>query len=138
MKQIFILILLTTSLENTFSQQNDSLKSLPKTDYLQKSKHQKTAAWVVLVGGVTLATTGAIIVANEPVLGPSGGNGGEVLFVAGIAVAAASIPFFIVSAKNRKKARSLSSSFRMETMPAIQRTSVARKSCPAISITVGF
>ncbi|HET9825533.1 MAG TPA: hypothetical protein VFP87_09365 [Chitinophagaceae bacterium] len=136
MKRAFIFILVIAIAANSFAQQNDSLKSLAKTDYLQKSNHQKTAAWVMLVGGVALATAGGIIVANQPVFGPSQGSGGEVLFVAGIGVAAASIPFFIVGAKN--KGRALSASFKMESAPSIQRSSIAARSFPAMSLKISL
>ena len=92
-KIIAFVILLTIAKMNCFSQQSDSLKLISKTDYLRKGKIQKTAAWVLLGGGIVMAVIG--VSEFEPLLA-----------TAGVLAAAGSIPFFIASGKNKKKARS--------------------------------
>ena len=76
-------------------------------DYAKKAKTQKIVAWVFVGAGVGLMTTGFIVagkdkddlasVADDTV-------GGAVLITTGAVVGLASIPFFIVSSKNKKKA----------------------------------
>ena len=73
------------------------------TDYLQKSKHQKTSAWLLLCGGAALNLTWYFIYAN----GVNGEtiNGivnifnptGPVIALAGFGCIAGSIPLFIAA-----------------------------------------
>ena len=61
MKKIIILPLLLVFTNLFFSQQIVQKQSLTKADYLQKSKKQKTVAWILLGGGIGLiAVTAAI------------------------------------------------------------------------------
>jgi len=60
MKKIIAFLTLLIIGMSCFSQQTDSLQSI-KTDYLRKSKNQKTAAWVLLGGGIAMTITGMII-----------------------------------------------------------------------------
>jgi hypothetical protein len=53
MKKQFILIIVLALTINVFSQLNPNRTAAIKTDYLQKSKKQKKAAWVLLCGGAT-------------------------------------------------------------------------------------
>src|SRR5436190_1275207 len=124
-KIIAFVILLTIAKMNCFSQQSDSLKSISKTDYLRKGKIQKTAAWVLLGGGIAMAVIG--VSEFEPLLA-----------TAGVLAAAGSIPFFIASGKNKKKARSMSTGFKMENAPSIQRASLINRSYPAVSIKLSL
>src|SRR5215831_6211648 len=61
MKKIFAAAILLAVATNAFCQQVDSLKSIASADYLRKSKNQKTAAWVLLGGGIAMAITGTVI-----------------------------------------------------------------------------
>jgi len=60
------------------------------------------------------------------------------LATAGVLAAAASIPFFIASGKNKKKARSISTGLKMENVPSLQRASLVNRSYPAVSIKVSL
>ena len=135
----------------SFCQQIDSLKSIAKADYLRKSKNQKTAAWVLLGGGLAMAITGTIIydraynkAAEEDPFGTvlSAGTNvnptGAVIATFGTLAVIGSIPFFIASGKNKKKARSMSTGFKMENAPSIQRASLVNRSYPAVSIKVSL
>jgi hypothetical protein len=57
MRKMFCLIVLSTIVSTVFSQPTTSIQ----TDYLQKSKKQKTAAFVLLGGGAVLAVVGTAI-----------------------------------------------------------------------------
>ena len=65
MKQVTTFMLVLTITANSFCQQTNSSPTKINTDYLQKSKHQKTAAWVLLGGGTAMMFTGGIIWGNE-------------------------------------------------------------------------
>ena len=103
MKKLIFVILLLLSLIRSFGQQQTSpAPSITKTDYLQKSKNQKTVAWILLGGGTVMMMTG-VVIASEDILDPTPKGGG--LVVAGLIVSVASIPFFIASGKKQKEGR---------------------------------
>lgn len=76
-----------------------------KAGYLQKSKRQKTAAWICLAGGTGLSVIGLsqINVAGSD-NGTVNNTPGTVLFATGAAAAITSIPLFIAASNNKKKA----------------------------------
>ncbi len=103
--------------------------SLTRDEYLKKSKTQKIVGFVFLGAGViTLVSV-------------SGGNTdfgtlGTVV-VAGAVSVLASIPFFIASGRNKRKANNASLSFKFEknqTMPA----EISFHSFPAISLKLNL
>ena len=139
MKKIILFSLLLTMSAASFSQQTTTNTALTKTDYLQKSKHQKTAAWVLLGGGSALIITGVLI---------SGGGSGDVSFGAagtgvilggvGVLSALGSIPLFIASARNKRKGMNATAFFKMETAPVIRQGSFVQNSFPALSVKIGL
>lgn len=91
----------------------DSTKRLEtKEFYLQKSKNQNTAAWVLLGAGTTLATFGIIGISESyPIFGKADQpkySYSIAATVIGIAADALSISLFIKSSRNKKLATSLS------------------------------
>lgn len=137
-----MLLIIATTL---FGQQTKPTPKLTKQDYLQKSKKQKTAAWLLLGGGTVLAVSGAVISANETAndigdifLGryEEGGDAGVVLFIAGFASMAGSIPFFIASGRNKNKAINLS--FKMQRVPQLQKGSLINESIRSLSIKISL
>jgi len=60
MKQAFILLLLISITATCFGQKSMPAPSI-QSDYLEKSKHQNTTAWILLAGGAALFTIGTII-----------------------------------------------------------------------------
>jgi hypothetical protein len=128
-----------------------SLKSIKKTDYLQKSKNQRTAAWVLLGGGIAMTVTGTVIYGNaydkaaedDPFgtlvsFGTNVNPTGAIIATAGLLAAASSIPFFIASGKNKRRARAVSTGFKMEHTPAIQRASIVNRSYPAVAMEISL
>jgi len=129
-----------------FCQRVDSLQAM-KTEYLRKSKNQKTAAWVLLGGGIALTVTGMIIysnaytsaVENDPwYFGSDANPTGAVIATVGLLSAAGSIPLFIASGKNKKRAMAISTSFKMEKASIAKGTMMVRRSYPALSIRIGL
>lgn len=113
-----------------------------KTGYLQKSKNQKTAAWVLLGGGALVEIVGVIVYPkNLSILGNtqselSRERTASVLLITGGAIMLSSIPFFVSSAKNKRKAMSVS--FKNEWVPQLQETLVSYKTLPSLSFTIGL
>jgi hypothetical protein len=83
---------------------NSDFKKIDKSSLLQKSRGQKTAAWIFLGGGAALITTGFLVGESSNSFSDNKLESGAVLVVVGGASALASIPFFISSTKNRKRA----------------------------------
>ena len=107
-------IILICALISSISLLSKAQESSPLTaeEYFKKSKRQGTAAKVMLISGSTIGLTGFYIAMRntEGVLflgDRKKYDAGEALFFSGIGIAAASVPFFILSGKNKKKALKL-------------------------------
>lgn len=118
---------------------------LSKADYLKKSKNQSTAAWILVGGGAAMVSVGTIIGITDgaKALGsifsgeteePS--NAGPILFYTGAAAMLGSIPLFIASSRNKRKANSMSAFFKMENRPLLQRSSFTKASYPALTFKI--
>ncbi len=148
MKKIVLLLLLLAVLFTGFSQPVTKVTPMLKSDYLKKSKNQKTAAWILLGGGAAFTVTGYIIGLNSAV--SSFGNiittgrpgktftAGTILFFTGTAAMLSSIPLFIASAKNKRRSMAATAFFKMETAPVILRSSFVQQSYPAISVKINL
>ncbi len=145
-KIIFIAFLLIFS-STSFSQQTSPPASLTKSDYLKKSKKQNTAAWILLGGGFACTTTGLILGINgvtEEIAGIFTGEqsntfeAGAVLFYTGLASMLGSIPFFIASTNNKRKANNLSASFKIENGSYLYKASMIKTGYPAIAVKIKF
>jgi hypothetical protein len=145
MKRVFMVLLIAVT-AHAFCQQTDSLN---KSVYLQKSKHQKTGAWVMLGGGVATAIAGIIIfdhaykkaAENDPFgtlfsFGTNVDPAGGYIFLVGSLSAVGSIPLFIASSKNKRKA--LSVSFKNEKASFIVHANLVNKSIPALSVKINL
>ena len=64
-KLLFSIVILLVLNSGSFYQQNNPSPTLTKQDYLKKSKNQKTAAWIVLGGGIVLTSAGMAIGLNN-------------------------------------------------------------------------
>lgn len=122
MKQIIICTMLLIFSTISFCQQ-----STPTQDYLQKSKRQKTTALILAGGGLILEISGAIAYKY--------GNSSIFLFGAGLISQVVSIPFFIASGVNKRKARKASLSFKFDSTPMTQPTA-SFHATPAISFKI--
>lgn len=128
---------------DTFSQ-DTSILAMKKEYYLQKAKNQKTAAWVLLGGGAVLIVTGVIIYNNAYNSDPLGttlalnesGNTGAVLAFFGGLSCLGSIPFFIASGNNNRRAAEIAFGTQQIYLPV--NGSVALKYTPALGIKIGL
>ena len=130
MKKIMVYFLLLVLPATSFCQQTNDSVPVVKTDYLAKSKSQKTAAFIFLGIGVTTLSIAALGDVNFDALG--------VLVVVGGVSTIASIPLFIASGKNKRKAMKASAFIKMETVPLLQKQSYVQNSYPALSVNIIF
>ncbi len=142
-KLLFSIVFFLVLNSGSFCQQIKPAQKITKEDYLKKSKSQQTAAWIVFGSGFVSASVGIAIglhKATEALVGllylqqPKSSNDGEVLFYSGLAAMAGSIPLFIASSKNKKKANAVSASFKMETRSTVQQSAIVRSSFPSLSL----
>jgi hypothetical protein len=79
-----------------------------QADYLRKSKHQKIAAWILVGAGSSLIAAGFITANNVPhPENPTATTGPAFLAICGFVSDLASIPFFISSGKNKRRAAAI-------------------------------
>ncbi|HMK26944.1 MAG TPA: hypothetical protein VK483_13015 [Chitinophagaceae bacterium] len=140
MKKIILFILLLTLSATSFSQQTKSSPTLTRQDYLKKSSSQKFVAWTLL-GGAVIALSLAAMDADV-CMGPGCTKNSFPSAAVGIGAVcvAGSIPFFIASAKNKRRAMSVS--FKNETIPSRllsgQKSSYMNISVPSLTLKINL
>ena len=108
MKKITICILSLVSAIESYSQQAPQTTPAVQTDYLAKSKSQKTTAFILLgVGAASLAIAAPGNVSFDLL---------PVLVIGGGIAAISSIPLFIASGRNKRKVKNATTYIKMETM----------------------
>src|SRR6187399_462951 len=117
MRKFFICTMLLLMTTSSFCQQTDSSHSLTQQDYLQKSKNQKTAAWVLLGGGAAVAVGAALLDVS------SDWTKSETPYLVAMTIGCASmlgsIPLFIASKRNKRKAMNVSTYFEIRQNPSL-------------------
>lgn len=109
-----------------------TIPEINKAEYLKKSKHQKRAAWILLGTG-SLATVLATIEVN-PDYGESTNR--PFLFIGGLVMIGASVHLFIASARNKKRAMSLS--FKNENIQQILNSSIVNRNIPSLNLKLNL
>lgn len=93
-----------------------------REEYLKRSENQKTAGWILLGGGTAMMVAGGVLAAsslNHHLFEhDAGGDIGAALLLAGFASDLGSIPLFISSGKNARKAAMLSLGNQPVLLPA--------------------
>jgi|SoiMethySBSTD1v2_1073268.scaffolds.fasta_scaffold12436_2 hypothetical protein len=149
MKKFLLTIAIALFFIESFSQQVNPAPSLTKQDYLDKSRKQKTAAWILLGGGAALIITGTILSANEveedyqndpynpfAPLTEADFDGPEWVFTTGIFAGLGSIPLFVASSRNRRKAMTVS--LKNEQFQSLKNSSLVYKPMPAVSLKINL
>ena len=146
-KKIIPFCLLLAAHVTVFSQTVTSTASM-QTDYLKKSKSQKTAAWILLGGGTTLIIIGGALALHDfgeglgnifnPNPQPTHDNStaAGIVAIAGAASIVGSIPVFINASKNRHKGISIT--FKNDFVPELKNSSITKVPVPEVSLVVRF
>ena len=105
MRYIFLSLALLLLIIKTFCQA-PSNHAISRDYYQKKSKNQQTIGWILLGAGVELTINGIVQKDSVDVLfaGNVNNNNDIAFYVLGGISMVSSIPFFIVSAKNKRKA----------------------------------
>ena len=103
---IFLVIIFTFQLAQ--SQVTDTLTQKSQQEsydfYIQNQKKLKKTGWILLGAGAAAAVGGALIVNNND-LDEIGS--GVIITTAGVVSMATSIPFFVISGSNKRKAEAI-------------------------------
>ena len=150
MKKIIFGTILIAFAAVSFAQQSAPKQTLIQTDYLQKSKKQKKTAMIFLGGGAALIVASLVIPQGEPTgfqIDPITGGFYEghkndgikgALGLTGVVSMLGSIPFFIASGKNKRKARQASVFINMERAPVLQGMAFSTHSFPAAGVRISL
>lgn len=117
---IFLLVIFILNNQHAVAQDTSSDK---KNYYLNKSKAQKTTGWVFIGAGAAAIITGTIIATSVNEEGDwndelsTAVTGGGFILAGGVSCLV-SIPFFVSSSKNKRKAMALASGLQQVPMPA--------------------
>lgn len=135
---LFVLLMFGTP---AFSQELEKDQSLLRTDFLKKSKNQKTAAWITTGVGTTIILGTVLSAASDPF--PEYGEDntesvGTVPALIGLACIGTGAYLFIASGRNKKKANVASVFIDIEKAPALTKAVFSNKSFPAIGVRVCF
>ena len=150
MKKIIscIACLLMTLIAMTQEKAADDAFATTRQDFLNKAKKQKTAALGLLIGGGALTIGGIAWAANDFEIDLNGifdpnyqepednSTAQGVLILTGAAAMLGSIPLFIASRKNRRRAMEIS--FKNEWVPQLQNNLVYQRAIPAISLRISL
>lgn len=136
MGNLFICTMLVLTTISSFCQQPNRNHSLTQQDYLQKSKKQKTAAWILLGGGAAVAVGAALLDVS------SDWTKSETPYLVALAAGGASmigsIPLFIAAGRNKRKAMKASTYFEIRQNPAPTNTRLSFHSTPTLSLKLNF
>lgn len=138
MKPLLFFCLALGFFTHSTAQYADSTAYKLQADYLNKSRNQKTAGWILLGGGAGLTAIGVIVgvatVWDDIIEGDTrGSSGGPILMVTGLASMAGSIPLFIAAGKNRRKAAT-AVSLKMEKTTIMRQWAVSASRYPAVAL----
>jgi hypothetical protein len=137
MKKTFIFPVLLLFTVNAFSQAIPS-NEFSKEYYLQKSKSQKSTGWILLGGGAALAIIGLIGFSSTFDIWDSSSESDSYgyLMLGGSVISLASIPMFISSGKNNRKAATISLNNQSILVP--KQGSLVQNSQPSLSLKITF
>ena len=120
MKKIILFFTCLLLISKTYCQvlsDSTSKGNFTKENYLQKSKNQKTGAWVLVSAGVVIFAVTGISASNNVGFGPTHTKHKYGVPIGlSIACIAGSIPLFIASGRNKSKAIHTASYFKMESI----------------------
>lgn len=138
MKRIILLLAVTLLTASSFSQVQDTVLIKVRENLLLLSRRQKSTAITMLVSGSTMMVAGLVLIdqrdkknSNSPLYDLA-----SFVFYAGVTVDLISIPFFISSAKNTRRAASIG----LGNLPLLfpQHNTLITRVVPVISFKISF
>ena len=133
MKKIIFLFIVLINADSSFSQQINPSTTFTKQDYQKKAKHQEIVALCLGGGGFLIWGAGVSKYMNQD---DNIDGGGEAAMVIGGLSCLASIPFFIIASKNRKKARLMT--FNNQRVPHLQNNSFVYRAVPSLTFKISL
>jgi hypothetical protein len=131
MKKLILILTLILMAQYTFGQTEKPVSN--KSYYLNKSKNQKTIGWILIGGGASMLIATQII-ARSDVDFQEGMKAIGGLGILGISSALASIPLFIASSNNARKAANISLNYEKLETPLV--SGLSGNYFPTISLTI--
>ena len=121
MKRLFVVIIAFV-LFSIVNGQSQTTTQLSKENYLEKSRKQKRLAKGLLIGGIASGVVGSVIWKENLTLRGKASTEeslGAVLILGGTIAVLASIPTFISSARNKRKATGMTYEYRPLQMNSV-------------------
>ena len=137
MKKTILCTMMMAFAMSAFSQPINSKPPMTSQEYLTKSKDQKEAAWVLLGLGVTGIGASVLIASSSDFL-ESDGAGLGILFIGGSLLTLTSIPVFIASGKNKRRAMEALTYIKIEQVPSGLGYTPKQIAIPAVAVNVRF
>jgi hypothetical protein len=147
-KIIACLILMTVSVTSFCQHTKPAERMRISDDYMIKSQHLKTIAWVMLGGGLAMTAGGVILIATDSHTNNNNNYNdntlttqqvvGVVLVYAGVFSSLGSIPLFIVSRAMYKRAIRVSGFLQMEKVLPIHLSGIPVQPFPALGVKIGL
>lgn len=136
MKRLITIIVPLLLVVNIYGQ--EAVMQPQTTDwYLQKSKNQKTTAWVLLISGTAMAIGGAVTFdKNYDESSNSSTDISGIIMLAGVVADLVSIYFFVRAGQNKRKAASLS--FNMQNYLPYHENNFTLTPAPSIALRMKF
>jgi hypothetical protein len=145
-KIIFCIILISCSVTSFCQRLKPQERMRISDEYMVKSQHLKTAAWILLGSGIGMTAGGIILIASDSHINnysydntlSSQEIAGAVLVYAGVLSSLGSIPLFIVSRVMHKRAVSASGFLEMEKAPSLGIAGLPVQPFPALGIKINL
>jgi hypothetical protein len=151
MKKISACIILISCSVTSFSQRLRPQERMRVSDeYMIKSQHLKTAAWILLGSGIGMTAGGIILIASDNHTYNNNNNyyddntltgqqlAGAVLVYIGVLSSLGSIPLFVVSRVMYKRAMRASAFLEMEKVPPAGISGMPLQPFPALGIKISL
>ena len=136
MKTILLLTCFVVLNMTSYGQQNHGSKTHSYEDYMRKSKNQKTVGRCLLAGGIIMTIVGVRMAYKEGLWGPEPAETDFILPLVGVGSIISSIPLFIISGDNKRKAASISVGFR--SLSLTRQNSFISNTQPALTLRIGL
>jgi hypothetical protein len=122
------------------AQQNHPQYKYSREEYLKKSKNNKRVGWILLGVGAATTATGLIIASTAPddEFLPDEIFSGGIAMGVGLLSMAGSVPFFIVSGSQARKAATMTAGIKMEKGMRLPSKGMGQTAYPAVSVKLNF